>query len=66
MYLRVEVVAETGLALERTVTVGAPKVPVPIVLLDLCVSLEWLWASHGTSTSQRDEREERKMGWVRG
>jgi hypothetical protein len=34
--------AEVGLAPEGTAAVGTPKVHVAIVLLELCVGLEWL------------------------
>ena len=57
-------VAEVGLALEGTVAVGAAKVHVAIVLLEIRVSLEWLWES--TSTNQRDVRGEKEMGYMRG
>ena len=45
-------VAEVRLALERTVTVGAPKVHIAIVLLELCVSLEWLPESTSPNLSE--------------
>jgi len=58
------VVAEVRLVLEGTVAVGAPKVHVAIVFLELRVGLEWLRES--TGLSQRDERGEGEMGCMRG
>ena len=40
MYPRVEVVAEVGLALEGTAAVGAPKMYIAIVLLELRAGLD--------------------------
>ena len=60
---RVEVVTEVGLILEGTAAVGAPKVHVAIVLLELRVGLEWLRES--TGLSQRDARGEGKTGYMR-
>ena len=57
-------VAEVGLVLEGTAAVGAPKVEVAIVLLELRVGLEWLRES--TGLIQRDARGEGKMGYMRG
>jgi len=58
------VVTEVRLVLEGTAAVGAPKVDVAIVLLELRVGLEWLRES--TGLIQRDARGERKKGYMRG
>jgi len=58
------VVTEVGLVLEGTAAVGAPKVDIAIVFLELRVGLEWLWESAGLI--QRDAHGEGKMGCMRG
>ena len=48
--------------MERTVAVGAPKVHIAIVLLELCVSLEWLQESISSNLGEvRVEKEDCNM-----